>query len=97
VSFRHQSGDLFQWRKKNASNLVELGIPETIVEDHHRFILAVQNSDDRELGWSADWVADGNTSTLLDLLSEQFTGVGWDLVGELERRVGKTNGQAIDA
>ncbi|MFN3208367.1 MAG: hypothetical protein ACE369_05090 [Roseovarius sp.] len=85
MTFRRENDPLFTWRRKNAPRLIQLGIPEIIVSDHHRFLLAVQNGDDFESGWRADWIAQKDAHTLQVLLTEKFGGIGWELVRALGR------------
>ncbi|WP_144435567.1 hypothetical protein [Roseovarius atlanticus] len=85
MTFRRENDPLFTWRRKNAPRLIQLGIPEIIVSDHHRFLLAVQNGEDFESGWTAYWIDQVSGPSLLALLLEQFDPLGCDLVDKLQR------------
>ena len=86
MSFRREHDPLFAWRKQNAPRLIGLGLPEDIVTDHHRFLLAVQNGEDYDSGWTAEWIAQKDIAALHALLSSEFDNIGWELVRFLERR-----------
>ncbi|WP_371225904.1 hypothetical protein [Roseovarius sp. 2305UL8-3] len=85
MSFRRERDPLFDWRKHNAQRLIELGIPEAIVTDHHRFLLAVQNGEDFDSGWTAYWLNSQTGPKLLSLLVDSFDPIGYDLVDRLQR------------
>ena len=86
MSFRRQADDFFAWRLTHRNQLIELGMPEVVVDDHKRFILAVQNGDDFESDWDQSWVRDEHVRQLYALLRERFTDVGWELPQMMERR-----------
>ncbi|MDU8927475.1 hypothetical protein RXV86_08780 [Alisedimentitalea sp. MJ-SS2] len=75
-----------RWRRANANRLAELGFPTEVVDDHNRFLLAVQNAEDWETGWNSGWIVDNDAAPLLSLLTERFE-PGEDLVDNLHRRI----------
>lgn len=83
---RRPRDDLDRWGRRHASARVALGIPTTIVEDHRRFLLAVQNAEDAESGWTSGRVEGACVGALLSLLLEVFADLGRELIADLQRR-----------
>lgn len=81
--------DLQEFRKQrkcNAYALTCLGIPAELVENRKRLCLLVQEGDDIETGRSHDWIASEHCAELIEILEQQFSGTGWELINALRSR-----------
>ena len=91
MGFRAKNKDSYnKWRLENLHLLVQAGIPHDIVADDRRFWLVVQEGCDiGHSDWNVAWITDEQSSMLLDLIGGFLgDGRGWDLVGELRKKLG---------
>lgn len=79
-----------KWRLDNLQSLELAGIPHDIIMDDRRFWFVVQEGCDfGQSDWNVDWITDEQASMLLDLITGFLgDGRGWDLVGELRKKLG---------
>ena len=90
MGFRARNKDGYnKWRATNLHKLETAGIPQEVVVNDHRFWLVVQEGCDLgRTGWDVSWIDDRQAADLLELLVG-FLGdeSGWDLVGDLRRKL----------
>ena len=90
MAFKQSNKDrYFRWRRKHTSELIRLGIPDIIVNDNHRFWIAVQEAEYAGASWNHEHISDKDAPELLALLTG-FLGQNsnQDLQTRLEMRLG---------
>lgn len=81
-----------QWLKKNRQFLLEIGIPDSIVDNEKRWnYLLLHGDDEFGNGWKADSLGPDVASRLINALNEIYTNqIGLDLFDVL-KKVEKVN------
>jgi len=89
MTFRqHNKDGEATWRKNNRDELLNNGMPDSVVDDERRWTYVLLHGDDEFAnGWDPSWITKEQAESLLMLLRSHYANpFGLDLIGALQRR-----------
>lgn len=92
MSFRRSSSEepgSSRWRRQHRRRLLECGVPTGVLDSDRALTYVLLHGYDPGSGWNTSWPSDEQAERLLAFLKEAIPNpVGYDLVSDLERRLG---------
>ncbi len=89
MAFRqHNKDPETAWRKKHRDELLQNGLPASVVDDDRQWTyVLLHGADEFGSGWDPTWITKEQAANLLTLVRSQYTNpAGLDLIRELEKR-----------
>jgi hypothetical protein len=77
------------WRRKHRKQLLDAGLPDSVVDDERTWGYVLLHGDDEfGSGWNTSWITEEQASNLLRLLRSQYPSTDcYDIFPELEKRM----------
>jgi len=73
------------WQKANRQTLIDLGVPEIIVESESRWWYFLEHGDDPETEWNVNLLSTVNAKSLMEFLVNKYSnGEANDCIKEIE-------------
>ena len=89
MSFKqHNKDPETRWRKKHREELLQNGLPASVVDDERQWTyVLLHGGDDFGSGWNTSWITKEQSGRLLALILLQYANPsGLDLIRELQKR-----------
>ena len=89
MAFRqHNKDPETVWRKQHRDELLENGLPASVVDDESQWTyVLLHGADEFGSGWDPAWITKEQAGRLLTLVRNQYTNpAGLDLIRGLEKR-----------